>query len=79
MDVSEFSPTDFLSQLFSTLAMRLYENVFMTKLKMARNQLASLHRQNTPKNIYVQHNDLQIGVSSNDINTIKSFKKMPVW
>ena len=51
----------------------------MAKLKMARNQLEALYRQNIPKNIYVQHNDLQIGVSSNDIYTIKGFKKMPVW
>ena len=44
--------------------------------KMPANQLEVLHTTKFPQNIYVQQNDAEMGVSSNDTNIIiKSSKK----
>ena len=53
--------------------MRLLSKYFHGKTQNASKSIVAQTK--FPQNIYVQHNDLETGVSSNDIDIIKSFKK----
>ena len=55
--------------------MRLLSKYFHGKTQNASKSIGSVAQTKFPQNIYVQHNDLEMGVLCNDNDIIKSFKK----
>ena len=74
-NISGCSSTEWLTHSFETFVMILLSTCFHGNTQVTSKLISSIIQTKCPRNILLQHNDLEMGVSGTVISIIKSLQK----